>query len=153
MHTKTTRALGLLLTGLMLLTFLGMTPAPTNSAVKTVEVASVDELVAAIGSSTAIVLLPGEYDLSSAATDRSEVRCHPRLQRIICKDGGQGAAAAGEGRQGRADERLHLCGVRGAAAVREVAHHSRYGEVHRLVLPSRSILRLLDVIHFYLQAL
>ena len=68
MHTKTTRALGLLLTGLMLLTFLGMTPAPTNSAVKTVEVASVDELVAAIGSSTALVLLPGEYDLSSAAT-------------------------------------------------------------------------------------
>ena len=63
------RALGLLLTGLMLLTFAGWTPAVQEASNGTaIEVKTVDELVAALGPNVTVALLPGEYDLAAAAT-------------------------------------------------------------------------------------
>ncbi len=65
-RTLTIRVLGLLLTGLLLLTMIGWTPRPeTDTAI---EVKDVDELVAAIGPNVSVTLLPGEYDLASAAS-------------------------------------------------------------------------------------
>ena len=63
------RALGLLLTGLMLLTFAGWTPAVQEASNGTaIDVKTVDELVAALGPNVTVALLPGEYDLAAAAT-------------------------------------------------------------------------------------
>ena len=64
--TKIQKTLAALLVGLLLLTTLGWAPAPTG--VKSVAVADVDELVAAIGPYTTVVLQPGEYALAAAAT-------------------------------------------------------------------------------------
>ena len=65
-NTKIQKTLAALLTALMVLVLGGAAPAPADA--KIVEVASVDELVAAIGQDTTVVLLPGEYDLAAAAT-------------------------------------------------------------------------------------
>ena len=63
------RVLGLLLTGLMLLTFTGWTPAAKEAIKGTaMEVATVDELVAAVGPNATVALLPGTYELAAAAT-------------------------------------------------------------------------------------
>lgn len=83
-HAKMGKILGVLLAGLMLLTLLGAAPAagresapvppqtgPTpdqEEAGQTVQVKSVDELVAAIGPNVTVELLSGEYDLAAAAT-------------------------------------------------------------------------------------
>lgn len=60
------RIVAALLALLLAMTLGGWAPAPADA--KIVEVASVDELVAAIGQNTTVVLLPGEYDLAAAAT-------------------------------------------------------------------------------------
>jgi len=85
MYTIKTRALGLLLTGLMLLTFSGWAPVPANARV--IEVATVDELVAAIGPNTDLALLPGAYDLSAAVTYGKDTgNPHCRWE-IVSEDG------------------------------------------------------------------
>ena len=65
-HTIRTKALALLTVGLMLLSTLGWTPASADT--KMVEVATVDELIAAIAPNTTVALQPGEYHLDAAAT-------------------------------------------------------------------------------------
>ena len=82
-HSNRIKILALVLTGLMLLTAFGAapaakegytllsetTPAPGEKTDETViQVKDVDELVAAIGPDVTIELLPGEYDLASAAS-------------------------------------------------------------------------------------
>ena len=68
-HSLKIRALGLLLTGLMLLTAMGFAPVAQEAIKGTaIEVATVDQLVAAVGPGADIALLPGEYALASAAT-------------------------------------------------------------------------------------
>ena len=68
MHTIKTRVFGLLLVGLMVLATLGFTPAPAEDHTDYIDVATVDELVAAIAPNTTVVLQPGEYNLATAAT-------------------------------------------------------------------------------------
>ena len=68
MHSIQTRAIGLLLAALMALTFGGWTPAPAEDPTDYIEVATVDELVAAIRPNIAVTLQPGAYDLATAAT-------------------------------------------------------------------------------------
>ena len=65
-HTIRTKALALLTVGLMLLVLGGWAPAPAD--MKIVEVATVDELLAAIGPNVTVALQPGEYDFAAAAT-------------------------------------------------------------------------------------
>lgn len=64
--TKIQKTFAALLVGLLLLTTLGWAPAPTET--KFIEVTTVDELVAAIGPNTTVVVQPGTYDLATAAT-------------------------------------------------------------------------------------
>ena len=80
-RTMGIKAPALLLVGLMLLAFLGAAPAPVRgdatppssspspqTAKPSVQVKTVDELVAAIGPDVTVELLPGEYDLADAAS-------------------------------------------------------------------------------------
>ena len=60
------RVTAALLLGLMLLSTLGWAPSPAG--IKMVEVATVDELVAAVEPNATLELLPGTYVLSAAAT-------------------------------------------------------------------------------------
>ena len=76
MHMTKTRVLGLLLTGLMLLSLLGGAPVRTaaatldkngsNETETVIRVENVDELVAAIGPNVTVELAPGEYYLATA---------------------------------------------------------------------------------------
>lgn len=68
MHSIQTRALGLLLAALMALTFGGWTSATVEDPTDHIDVATVDELVAAIGPNVTVTLQPGTYDLAAAAT-------------------------------------------------------------------------------------
>lgn len=65
-HNLKMKALAALLAGLMLLVLGSWTPASADT--KMVEVATVDELVAAIAPNTTVALQPGEYHLNAAAT-------------------------------------------------------------------------------------
>ena len=76
MHTTKSRVLGLVLTGLMLLSLLGGAPAKTAAATLSkngsndtgtvIRVETVDELVAAIAPNVTVELAPGEYSLAAA---------------------------------------------------------------------------------------
>lgn len=67
-NTKIQKLLIAPLVALMLLVTLGWAPTPTEDHTDYIEVATVDELVAAIGPNVNVTLQPGEYDLSTAAT-------------------------------------------------------------------------------------
>ena len=67
-NTKIQKTLAALLTALMLLVLGGWAPAPAESSTDYVDVKTVDELVAAIGPNTTVVLQPGEYALATAAS-------------------------------------------------------------------------------------
>ena len=60
------RIVATLLAVLMVMVFAGWAPAPADA--KIIEVATVDQLVAAIGPNATVVLQPGEYELAAAAT-------------------------------------------------------------------------------------
>ena len=67
-QTVKMRITALLLAGLMLLVLGGWAPFPENQSATTVEVQTVDELIAAIGPNVTVALQPGQYDLASAAS-------------------------------------------------------------------------------------
>ena len=67
-NTKIQKTLAALLTALMVLVLGGAAPAPAEDHTDHIDVATVDELVAAIGPNVTVTLQPGEYDLATAAT-------------------------------------------------------------------------------------